>query len=237
MERILITGSKGNIGSVLVPELSDEFEVVGLDRIGIQTPSFRTVDITDYSELENAFRFFVPKYVVHLAGNPNEDARWEEIYGPNILGAHNVYECSRRFGIKKVIFASSTHLIGGYEGYPEGPIENGRILTIEDLVKSDSDYGTSKALGELVAQQYYNLHQLNSICLRIGWFRSEKTLGVKSVYDKLSISPRDFVQLVRKSIRSNKPFGIYFGISNNPGGYLDISNAVKDLDYQPQDSF
>lgn len=40
-----------------------------------------------------------------------------------------------------------------------------------------------------------------------------------------------------KALTANVAFGIYFGISNNPNTYLDISNAKKDLGYLPQDNF
>ena len=49
------------------------------------------------------------------------------------------------------------------------------------------------------------------------------------------LSQRDLLQLVNKSLESNIVFGIYYGMSNNTGGFWDITNARLDLGYEPQD--
>lgn len=237
MERILVTGSEGRIGRVLVSALANEYEVFGLDIKPSRRKNTLRIDITNKSDLQAAFQKIAPRFVIHLAGNPNEYASWEEIYPPNILGTRNVYDCAKESEAKRVIFASSTHLIGYYPGYPQGPIENGRILTVGDPPRPDSDYGSSKGFGELVARQFFDLYQLESICIRIGAFRPEAIQDPNDLYRKISISARDLIQLVKKGLKADVPFGIYFGISNNTGTYLDISNAEKNLGYSPQDSF
>lgn len=238
MERILITGSEGRIGKVLVPALANDFEVFGLDIKNADRPGFYIADITKLAELKKVFSALSPlDAVVHLAGNPNELSSWEEIFDSNILGTRNVYDCAKNFGVKRVIFASSTHLIGSYSGYPQGSIEDNRILTVNDPPKPDGDYGSSKGYGELVARQFYDLYGLESVCIRIGAFRPQGLEGSNDIYRNIAISTRDLIQLFRKALTSNVTFGIYFGISNNPNTYLDISNAKKDLGYSPQDSF
>lgn len=237
MERILITGSEGRIGRILAPALANGYEVFSLDiKASNHRNTFRA-DITKEADIRTVFQKVTPQFVIHLASNPNEFASWEEIYKPNILGTRNVYACSKAAGVKRVIFASSTHLIGSYPGYPQGPIENGRILTVDDPPRPDSDYGSSKGYGELLARQFYELYQLQSICIRIGAFRPEEIQDPDDIYKKISISSRDIIQLVTKGLKTNIAFGIYFGISDNSGTYLDISNAKKDLGYSPQDSF
>lgn len=237
MEKLLITGSEGRIGRVLMSALTPEYNVFGLDIKPSNRGKTLRIDTTNKTALRVAFETIAPRFVIHLAGNPNEFAAWEEIYGPNILGTRNVYECAQHFGAKKVVFASSTHLIGTYEGYPQGPIEDGRILTVADPLKPDSDYGSSKGYGELVARQFYDLYDLKSVCIRIGAFRPNGLESPNDPYRSLAISARDLIQLFRKALASDIPFGIYFGISNNPGTFLDISNAQQDLGYKPQDSF
>lgn len=122
MERILVTGSEGRIGQVLLPALANDFEVFGLDIRNADRSGSYTADITKLVELKRVFSALSPiDAVVHLAGNPNELSSWEEIYASNILGTRHVYDCANEFGVKRVIFASSTHLIGSYSGYPQGP--------------------------------------------------------------------------------------------------------------------
>lgn len=237
MEKLLITGSAGRIGKVLVKAFADEYDVFGLDRKPASRENTFRVDTTNLADLKTTFQKISPHFVIHLAGNPDESASWEEIYGSNILGTRNVFGCAKEFGTKRVIFASSTHLIGAYSGYPQGPIENGRILTVNDPTKPDSDYGSSKGYGELVARQFYDLYELESICIRIGAFRPHGLEGSNDIYRNIAISSRDLIQLFSKALTSNVSFGIYFGISNNSHSFLDISNAEKDLGYLPQNSF
>lgn len=237
MERILVTGSEGKMGKILLPALANEYEVFGLDIKPSSQANTLRIDITNETDLTTAFKKVAPQFVIHLASNPNEFASWEEIYAPNILGTRNIYECAKEVGVKRVIFVSSTHLVGSYAGYPEGPLGDNRIFTVNDPVRPDSYYGLSKGFGELLARQFFDLHQLESICIRIGAFRPAGLEGTHDRYRNIAISITDLIQLFRKSLQAQISFGIYFGISNNPNSYLDISNAREELGYLPQDSF
>lgn len=233
MERILVTGSEGRIGKVLVPALANQYEVFGLDIKPSSRKDTLRIDTTNKIDLVAAFQKITPQFVIHLAGNPDEFALWEEIYPPNILGTRNVFECAKETNVKRVIFASSTHLVGSYAGYPEGPLEDNRILTVNNPVRPDSYYGSNKGFGELLARQFYDLYKLESVCIRIGAFRPHGLKGSNDIYRNIAISSRDLIQLFRNALTSNVSFGIYFGISNNPNAYLDLSNAKEDLGYSP----
>ena len=43
------------------------------------------------------------------------------------------------------------------------------------------------------------------------------------------------MQLVWRSIEADVKFGIYYGISANSRRYWDISSAVEELGYEPED--
>ena len=62
----------------------------------------------------------------------------------------------------------------------------------------------------------------------------DKPLG-NPWFKKGWLSQRDLLQLVNKSLRSNVVFGIYYGMSNNTGGFWDITNARLELGYNPED--
>ncbi|MDP2684891.1 MAG: NAD(P)-dependent oxidoreductase [bacterium] len=239
---VLITGSEGNIGRVLRVTLADQYDVYTLDQAGLASETHQVVDLSDYKAMQTAF-VNIPSldYVVHLGADPREDAPWKSVLKNNVVGTKNLYECAFAKGVKKVIFASSTHVIGGYPGYPQGiELENGKKLTVNDPLKPDGYYGVSKGFGELLARQYYDMHDLSSICIRIGTIthvddphHEER----REPYIKLWISHRDITQLVKLSLQhENVPFGIYWGISNNTGAYLNISNAERELGYKPQDN-
>ena len=53
--------------------------------------------------------------VVHLAANAQGGATWEDLLNPNIIGTYNVFEASRRAGVKRVIYASSGSTVSNCE--------------------------------------------------------------------------------------------------------------------------
>jgi nucleoside-diphosphate-sugar epimerase len=238
LPRLLITGSQGRIGTVLTKGLVDSFEVIGLDLI--DSPGERTfkVDVSDYEEMSNVLTNIIPlPYIVHLAADPKVRGSWESLLKNNIIGTKNVYVAAKEYGVKKVIFASSTHVTGAYEGFPPSlhKQHSPRLITVTDPVRPDSDYGTSKIFGEAIARQYYELYGIASVCLRIGTFLADDNPTKNERVRRTWVSHRDLIQLVKKSILSEVEFGIYYGVSNNKGRFWDISNAEEELGYCPGD--
>ncbi len=236
--KILITGSKGLIGRIVTKSLVDSFDMYSLDIVGEQTEQHYQVDISNYEALHHAFRAIGGiEYVVHLAADRNPDAPWESVLKNNIVGTRNVYECGQNHGVKKIIFASSTYVTRGYRGLPPTSHREKHpgIISTQDPIRPDSDYATSKALGEALARQYFERYDLESICLRIGAVSENDDLPLMEELMKIWLSNRDLIQLFKKSILSNVKFGIYYGISNNSVRSYDISTAEKEIGYKPQD--
>lgn len=238
LPRLLITGSQGRIGTVLTKGLDDSFEVFGLDLI--DSPGERTfkVDVSDYEEMSNVLTNIIPlPYIVHLAADPRVRGSWESVLKNNIIGTKNVYVAAKEYGVRKVIFASSNHVTGAYERISPKLHEQPKpkLITINDPVRPDSDYGTSKIFGEAVARQYYELYGIHSVCLRIGSFLADDNPTRNERARRTWISHRDLIQLVKKSILSDVEFGIYYGVSNNKGRFWDISNAEEEIGYCPED--
>ena len=59
--------------------------------------------------------------VVHLAANPAAHQSWPDVIGPNIDGAINLFQAAVQGGVKRVVYASSNHVMGGYQDDPEPP--------------------------------------------------------------------------------------------------------------------
>jgi hypothetical protein len=79
------------------------------------------------------------------------------------------------------------------------------------------------------------LYGVESICLRIGSVLADDDPTHDPRYAKTWLSHRDLVQLVKKSIYSKVPFGIYYGVSDNKGRFWDISNATEEIGFRPED--
>jgi len=76
---------------------------------------------------------------------------------------------------------------------------------------------------------------VEAICLRIGAVLGDDDPTTDARNLRIWLSHRDLVQLVDKSLLTNVPFGIYYGISNNKGAFYDILNARDELGFVPLD--
>lgn len=238
--RILITGINGLIGMILRTALQNKYDVYGLDADGPFSERVLSADIADYGQLAKVVQQFHPlDAILHLAGDPSVKASWEAALNANIIGTRNTFEAAREFQVPRMVFASSNHVTGAYQGFEPNvntftPPESPKISP-QDPIRPDSDYGLSKAFGEAVARYYSDRWGIKAICLRIGAVLEDDDPTVEPQNRKIWLSHRDLVQLVEKSISTNVTFGIYYGVSSNKGAFWDISNARADLGFEPVD--
>lgn len=239
--RVLITGVKGLIGTILRFHLAESFDLYGLDRFPASESYIYQADITQADQVSSVFKACSPlKYVVHLAADPNSDAPWDSVLGNNINGTWNVFLQASRRDVKRIVFASSNHVTGSYEGNPptlhHDP--NPPRITITDPIRPDGPYGISKAAGEAIARYFYDHHGLEAVCLRIGSVLKDDDPTQVARHRATWLSHRDLRQLVERSLMAEEHFpgfGIYYGVSRNGGRFWDISNAERELEYNPQD--
>jgi NAD+ dependent glucose-6-phosphate dehydrogenase len=238
LPKLLITGYAGLVGQVLWRGLADSFELYGMDIHKRESAdNVFQADISNPTEINAVFEQ-IPQlsHVVHLAGDPRADADWESVLKNNIAGTRNLYEAARIHGVKRVVFASSNHVTGAYEGFPPSlhTQSNPRLITPEDPIRPDGNYGVSKAAGEVLARMYYEFYGIESVCLRIGTVLNDDDPTRDPRHASTWLSHRDLVQLVKKSLLAKVPFAIYYGVSNNTKRFWDISNAQAEIGYRPE---
>ncbi len=155
MQRILVTGANGQIGSDLVALLRHRFGndyVLGLD-LSVPAPERRSgpheiLDITDREGLHRIARQFEPDTVFHLAsllsakGEKMPQATWTV----NLDGLRNVLDLAAESNLQ-VFWPSSIAVFG-----PNTPKENTPQHTALDPVTM---YGITKSAGELLCQYYH----------------------------------------------------------------------------------
>jgi nucleoside-diphosphate-sugar epimerase len=237
--KLLITGCNGLVGRILWTNLENDFDLYGLD-ITPGEPSKKVfqADIAKTEQVQEVFQLISSlTHVIHLAGDPRADADWDSIFLNNIGGTKNIYEAARLARVKRIVFASSNHVTGAYEGFPPKLHlrKNPRMITVHDPIRPDGFYGVSKAACEAIARMYFEVHGIESICLRIGSVTREDDPGIDPRFGSTWLSHRDLAQLVRKSLSTDVKFGIYYGVSNNAKRFWDISNAEAELGYHPED--
>jgi uronate dehydrogenase len=168
---------------------------------------------------------------IHLAANPHGGQPWEEVLSSSINGTCTVLEAARRGGVKKVVYASTNHVVGWYEK------EKAAHVTWDAPIRPDSLYGVGKASGEALGRFYSDAYGISVVCLRIGSFVEQPQ--PRTPDDRILrtwCSHRDLAQLVQKSIDAEcLKFAIFYGVSGNTRRFWDISNAQELVGYEPQD--
>ncbi len=238
-DKLLITGINGRIGRVIREPLERTFQVWGCDLAGPFSERVLQVDMSREDEVLGLLKRSGPfPLVIHLAADPRVGAPWEDVLRHNIIGTRHVYHAAQQTGTGRIVFASSNHVTGAYEGFPPRLHleEDPQLISPADPIRPDSDYGVSKAFGEALARYYYERWDMRSICLRIGSVLEDDNPTKDPRHMKTWLSHRDLVQLIQKSLQAEVGFGVYYGVSGNQGRFWDLSSARQDLGYQPQDN-
>lgn len=229
MTTVLYTGGTGRMGSVIREGLAGRYErVVLFARTAPEQALFpgEEVVIGDLSDLDALTAAAADvDVIVHLGGVADE-ASYEAVRTANIDGTYHVYEAARRAGVKRVVYASSNHVIGFHPA--------SEVLDESAPLRPDTYYGVSKAFGEALASLYHDKWGIESVLLRIGTFRPEPEDQRQLA---LWLSWRDGIELTRCAIE-NGPVGcqVVYGCSANTGSWWDGDAGWAAIDYHPQDN-
>ena len=162
--------------------------------------------------------------VVHF-GAVVDEKPFEELWGPNFVGAYNVWEAAWKAGARRVVYASSIHAVGMWE-------VNAGIGT-DAAHRPDTFYGLAKCFAEDLGRMYWEKRGLEAVCLRILSCTPEpqnaRALGTW-------LSHPDLIQLVTRAIDTPVTgFAVAYGVSAN--ARAPVSNArAAFLGYRPQDN-
>ena len=226
-DRILITGAAGAIGTALRDGLRAHWRHLRLTDIKpIQNLTNNeeaiVADVTDRPAIETMMQGV--RAVVHLAGMiGNYDL--EQLFRVNARGLFDVFEAARLAGVERIVFASSNHTFGCY------PITESVSPALPP--RPDSLYGVFKVLGETMLRNYYDRHDIRSVSLRIGTYR---TLPIDQRSLATWLSPRDVAHLVDVSLRYPDPgCMVVNGYSNNTRLKTHDPNWAV-LGYHPSDN-
>ena len=228
---VLLTGASGSVGRQLLPGLGD-YRLRLLDR---QAPDPDGVpegaevvvgELTDRDLLARAVEGV--DAVVHLAGQPDPDAEWDDLEAPNVDGVAALLGAAQRAGVRRVVYASSVHAMGRYESDGKVPIDPTWAPA------PCCPYGATKAFDEAIAGVFAHRRGLSTVGLRLGATETEPTQE-RQLPGWLGST--DLQQLVVRAIEADVVGGVYAGVSANTGGRWSLDTARDELGYHPtQDS-
>ncbi|NAO25050.1 NAD(P)-dependent oxidoreductase [Pseudomonas syringae pv. dysoxyli] len=226
--RLLLTGAAGGLGKVLRETLRPYTKVLRLSDIAEMAPAVdgsEEVQVCDLAD-KNAVHQLVEGVdaIVHFGG-VSVERPFEEILGANICGVFHIYEAARRHGVKRVIFASSNHVIGFYK--------QTETIDAHSPRRPDSYYGLSKSYGEDMASFYFDRYGIETVSIRIGSsFAEPQNRRMMSTW----LSFADLTQLIERSLYTpDVGHTVVYGVSDNNTVWWDNRLASK-LDYKPKDS-
>ncbi|WP_232665260.1 NAD-dependent epimerase/dehydratase family protein [Pseudonocardia sp. TRM90224] len=223
--RLLVTGSAGLVGRQLRPLLARPGRVLRLLDVAEQEPGVGvelvTASITDEAAMAAACAGV--DAVLHLGGQSTEGP-WERVVELNITGTRVVLDAAHAAGVRRVVLASSHHVVGS--------MTIGSCIPAAAPPCPDSFYGVSKAAVEALGRLYHERFGMDVVCVRFG--------SVKPVPDDVRglitwQSSADAARLVEACLAASRPgFRIVWGVSANTRGVFSLDEG-RALGYHPRD--
>jgi len=156
MQKYLITGGSGFIGTYLIEELQ-KAGIYNIRNIDIASPKenehaifWIEADILNKEKMLEIFDAFQPDYVIHLAARTDTDPENVlEDYKTNTEGTSNILSAAQQCKSIKRIVITSTQFVHQYKGFP----------------KDDQDYAPHTVYGEskVIAEKLTRAANLNCI--------------------------------------------------------------------------
>jgi len=246
---VLITGAAGNLGGKLRRHLEGRRDLRLLDLDPRGDREIVAADLARWEERWVAL-FRGVEVVVHLAADATAQQAWPNALGPNIDGTIHAYEAAAHSGVKRVVFASSNHVMGGYQERAEParitadlPPLPGTRYVVDGERRDSTPYAASKLLGERLGKCYAESRGIETVALRIGWVRPGTNRAADVPLERgpwfrlMWLSNRDFCQLMERAIDAPlpAPFAVVNGMSANTGMRWDIDYTRALIGYAPED--
>ncbi len=178
MNKVLITGSLGQIGSELICALCDKLGRENVIATDIRDPEpdveescvYHKLDVLDPEAIAKLCKKYSIDTIYHLAailsatGEENPGLAWRV----NMYGMFNVLEIARKNNIRQVVIPSSIAAFG-----PDTPKDN---TPNETILRPTSMYGVTKVAGELLGNYYVKKYDMDIRGMRFPGIISNKAL-------------------------------------------------------------
>lgn len=257
--RVLFTGGSGKAGRHAVEYLiAQGHRVLNVDKVALDLPGVenRIADITDAGQMFDVMASYagfdelepgtgVPKFdaVVHFAAVPRLLMTSDnECYRVNTIGTYNVIDAAVKFGVKKIIFASSETTYGVCFADGERKPEYLPIDEEHPVIPEDS-YAMSKVANEVTARSFQRRSGFDIYGLRINnviepheyaqnfpAYIAEPSLRRRNIF--AYIDARDLGQMVDRCLKTDGLGFEIFNVSNDDHSVADSTAELIEKFYQ-----
>lgn len=257
--RLLFMGGSGKAGKHCIDYLRDQgHTILNVDLIDLGHDSVQTrlADITDAGQIFDVMSSYanyheldlgqgVPKFdaVIHFAAIPRLMMTSDnECYRVNTLGTYNVLDAAIKFGIQKVIFASSETTYGVC--FADGEVKPDYLPIDENhpTIPQDS-YAMSKVVNEATAKSFQRRSGIDIYGLRINnviepheykekfpAYMENPDLRRRNIFSY--IDARDLGQMVQKCLDTDGLGYEVFNVSNDDHSVGLSSEELIETYYQ-----
>ncbi|MEV1023096.1 NAD(P)-dependent oxidoreductase [Streptomyces sp. NPDC050264] len=234
--RVILTGAAGRIGRGFAEFAADRFELVLLDRPGVDLSGIAAYGRTEHCDLADLPRltelFRGADCVLHLAADSNTAAGWDSLLAANIVGTYHTFAAAKEARCPRLVFASSVHAVSGYSP--------GRQISADTPVNPGNLYGVTKCFGEALGRYMAERERLTVMAVRIGAFQKPDAAEASDSDWMIGtfVADEDLYRLLERAIRvEGITFGIFHAVSNNWFKRLDITETRELLGYEPAFDF
>jgi len=233
---LVITGTRGNLGGKLAKALRSSYRLRCLDLLGGED-----CIAADLSSYDDAWirQFDGADTILHFAGEPRPTAPWALVQRANMVATANVLRAARVHGVRRVIFASTNQVMGGYR-FAQGPVTT--AMPPAPL----NPYAVSKLFCEEAGRAFADETGISFIGFRIGNIQPGINLprpgmGIGLWGQQMWLSNQDFIDGIQAAIDAaaapELSFAILNLVSNNPGMRWDLTETTRILGFTPRDGF
>lgn len=195
MKKVLVTGSSGMLGSNLVSEIGDRYEIFGLYK-NHPNPELKNqfkVDITDCKKLKSVIDSIKPDFLVHAAALTDVDTCEKDFSlarATNSSATRNLASIVKPFGTRFIYISTESVFDGKKGNYDEN-----------DKPSPPNNYAKTKYEGEVFVGQISD----NFVIIRttiFGWNRVKNS--------------RSFAEWIHDSLRENKTIKMFTDVIFSP---------------------
>lgn len=205
MEKLVVTGASGLLGSKLVEMAKKSYEVIPTHSgVPLFTNSIR-MDVTDFNQVSEVFNRTRPDFVVHAAAMTNVDrceTDKESAWKINVQGTENVAKTCVKYAAK-LVYVSTDYVFDGEKG----------LYSEEDATAPVNYYGFTKLEGENKVKQHCEDYVIARTSVLYGWHEQKA----------------NFATWVINSLRNNVPITVVDDHFNSPTLADNLAEIILEM--------